>query len=100
MTEHSDIREAASIAVPDTKYGEVVGAWIVREPHSKLSREDVRQYVTKTMNPQNAPDWVWFIGEDGNPDELPKTASGKVMKHVLRKWGKELAEKGVGKVKR
>ena len=49
---------------------------------------------------QNAPAWVWFIGEPGVASELPKTASGKVMKHVLRKWSKELAEKDLGKVTR
>ena len=29
---------------------------------------------------------------------LPKTASGKVKKHVLRAWSKELASTGYGKV--
>jgi len=29
---------------------------------------------------------------------LPKTASGKVQKHVLRAWSKELASRGYGKV--
>lgn len=45
---------------------------------------------------QNAPTWVWFVGEEGIPDELPKTASGKVMKHVLREWSKGLAGKNFG----
>ncbi len=49
---------------------------------------------------QNAPAWVWFIGEDGHPSELPKTASGKIQKYILRKWSRELAKKGVGEVKR
>jgi acyl-CoA synthetase (AMP-forming)/AMP-acid ligase II len=47
---------------------------------------------------QNAPSWVWFINEDGTNKELPKTASGKVMKHVLREWSKELAEQETGRV--
>lgn len=46
---------------------------------------------------QNAPAWVWFVGEDSE-SELPKTASGKVQKHILRQWSKALAEKGVGRV--
>ncbi|KAF9523259.1 acyl-CoA synthetase [Crepidotus variabilis] len=96
-TVHPDIREAAAISVPDMKYGEVVGVWIVREPGSKISREDVRTTVMKSINPQNAPAWVWFIGEDGESKELPKTASGKVMKHILRAWGKGLSERGVGR---
>lgn len=100
MTAHPAIREAAAVSIPDKKYGEVVGAWIVREPGSSISREEVRSSVAQSINPQNAPAWIWFIGEDGNPNELPKTASGKVQKHILRKWSKELAEKGVGEVVR
>ena len=49
-------------------------------------------------NLQNAPAWVWFLGEEGVVDELPKTASGKVQKHVLRSWSKPLVEKKVGQV--
>ncbi|KAF8662371.1 hypothetical protein AX16_001176 [Volvariella volvacea WC 439] len=98
LTAHSQIREAAVVAVPDPKYGEVVGAWIVREHTHHHEREDVRRCVAGGMNPQNAPAWVWFVGEDGTPGELPKTASGKVQKHVLREWSRELVEKGVGRV--
>jgi acyl-coenzyme A synthetase/AMP-(fatty) acid ligase len=32
------------------------------------------------------------------PNELPKTASGKVMKHVLREWSRDLAQKNIGRV--
>ncbi|KAI0073641.1 acyl-CoA synthetase [Panus rudis PR-1116 ss-1] len=96
LTAHPHIREAAAVAVPDMKYGEVVGAWVLKDPNSKLTRAEVRQTVAENMNPQNAPAWVWFLGEDGVPDELPKTASGKVQKHVLRNWSKELSKKGLG----
>ncbi|KAJ3999585.1 acyl-CoA synthetase [Lentinula boryana] len=102
LADHS-IREAAVVSVPHKEYGEVVGAWIVRNigtvsGHPRSSRNDIRNIVREKMNPQTAPAWVWFVGEDGVPAELPKTASGKVMKHVLRKWSKELAERGIGKV--
>ncbi|KAG1902364.1 acetyl-CoA synthetase-like protein [Suillus fuscotomentosus] len=98
LTAHPSIREAAVVSVRDTKYGEVVGAWIVREPGTNMSREDVRRTVAENMNPQNAPAWVWFVGEDGAAGELPKTASGKVMKHVLRKWSAEFAQNAIGTV--
>ncbi|KAJ7136019.1 hypothetical protein C8R44DRAFT_662295 [Mycena epipterygia] len=90
------IEEAAVVSVPDRKYGEVVGAWIVRKPGTTISREDVRATVAQSMNPQNAPAWVFFVGEDGTSSELPKTASGKVMKHVLRDWSRDLASRNVG----
>ncbi|KAJ7627576.1 hypothetical protein DFH06DRAFT_1227565 [Mycena polygramma] len=93
-----DIEEAAVVAVPDSRYGEVVGAWIVRKRGSTISRETVRATVSRSMNPQNAPAWVFFVGEDGTASELPKTASGKVMKHVLRDWSRDLASRNVGLV--
>ncbi|TFK49431.1 acetyl-CoA synthetase-like protein [Heliocybe sulcata] len=98
---HPSVSEAAVVSVPDRTYGEVVGAWIVRRPGVvAASREEVRRWVNEKMNPQNAPAWVWFVGEDdGRADELPKTASGKVQKHILRGWSKELARKGVGQAK-
>ncbi|EKM75615.1 hypothetical protein AGABI1DRAFT_123040 [Agaricus bisporus var. burnettii JB137-S8] len=100
LTAHDSIREAAVVSVPDPKYGEVVGAWVIRETGKDvISREEVRMSVAQTMNPQNAPAWVWFIGEDVAVTELPKTASGKVQKHILRQWSREIAEKGVGKVR-
>jgi acyl-CoA synthetase (AMP-forming)/AMP-acid ligase II len=45
------ILEAAVVAVPDAKYGEVVGAWIVRKDQS-ISREEVKKVVADRMNPQ------------------------------------------------
>ncbi|KAH6909638.1 acyl-CoA synthetase [Coprinopsis sp. MPI-PUGE-AT-0042] len=99
LTAHPAIKEAAVVSVPCAKYGEVVGAWIVREDDQKhLSRQEVKDIVSKGMNPQNAPGWVWFVGEDNTPEELPKTASGKVQKHILRDWSKDLASEEVGKV--
>ncbi|OJT03473.1 hypothetical protein TRAPUB_5892 [Trametes pubescens] len=97
LTAHPHIREAAVVAVPDPKYGEVVGAWIVREAQTAMSKEETRRIVADGMNPQNSPAWVWFLGEDGVPEEIPKTASGKVQKHILREWSKELARKGIGR---
>jgi acyl-coenzyme A synthetase/AMP-(fatty) acid ligase len=55
LTAHPHIREAAAVSVPDTKYGEVVGVWIVRQPSgegSSLTRSEVRKWVTEGMNPQ------------------------------------------------
>jgi len=98
LTAHPAICEVAAVSVPDAKYGDVVGAWIVRQPGTDISKEEVRRAISDNMNAQNAPAWVWFVGDDGMPKELPKTASGKVMKHVLRDWSRELAQRGVGRI--
>ena len=54
LTSHPSIRESAAVAVPDERYGEVVGAWIVRQPGdpSRLTREEIKQWVSGGMNPQ------------------------------------------------
>ncbi|EJD05486.1 acetyl-CoA synthetase-like protein [Fomitiporia mediterranea MF3/22] len=96
---HPKISEAAAVAVPDPKYGEVVGAWITLADNASLSREEIRKWVAEEMNPQNAPAWVWFVGEDGVPPALPKTASGKIQKHILRDWAKDLVARGIGRVR-
>lgn len=38
--------------MPDPKYGEVVGAWIVREAQTAISKEETRRVVADGMNPQ------------------------------------------------
>lgn len=53
LTAHAHIREAVVVSVPDPKYGEVVGAWISREPHmDPISKDAVRRIVAEGMNPQ------------------------------------------------
>jgi len=54
LTASPAIREAAAVSVPDSKYGEVVGAWIVLEEahRNKIQKEDVRKIVRTEMNPQ------------------------------------------------
>jgi len=52
MTRHPAILEAAAVSVPDAKYGEVVSAWIVRQPDRIISRDEVRRCVSDNMNPQ------------------------------------------------
>lgn len=54
LTASPAIREAAVVSVPDVKFGEVVGAWIVLEEahRSKIQKEDVRKIVSTEMNPQ------------------------------------------------
>ncbi|KAF8331382.1 acyl-CoA synthetase [Cantharellus anzutake] len=108
LTAHPAIKEAAAVSVPDQKYGEVVGVWIVREQRSihpatpELTNKDVISIVKQAMNPQNAPSWVWFVGEgaakESGYDILPKTGSGKVQKNILRIWSREMAAQNIGLV--
>lgn len=54
LTASPAIREAAAVSVPDDKFCEVVGTWIVLEEsyRGKVQKEDVRSIVSTAMNPQ------------------------------------------------
>ncbi|KAI8986699.1 acetyl-CoA synthetase-like protein [Trametes punicea] len=68
LTAHPHIREAAVVAVPDSKYGEVVGAWIVREPNTMITKEETRRVVAEGMNPQVCRSYRWLAS--GAPQRL------------------------------
>ncbi|ELU39135.1 AMP-binding domain-containing protein [Rhizoctonia solani AG-1 IA] len=53
LTSHPEIVEAAVIAVPDERFGEVVGAWILLRPDAKsFTRREAVDWVKSKMNPQ------------------------------------------------
>jgi fatty-acyl-CoA synthase len=64
--------------VPDQKYGEEVGAFIILKEGAGLREEDVRDYCRGKISRHKIPRYVFFL------NEYPMTASGKVQKYKLR----------------
>ncbi|KAK4046138.1 hypothetical protein OIV83_006309 [Microbotryomycetes sp. JL201] len=96
------VNDCSVVAVSDSFMGEVPGAFVSRAatPEGRaLTGQQLRQHVAGLLGHQHAPDWVWFLGEDGVNDAFPVTQSGKIRKVELREWTKELVAKGVGKVR-
>ncbi|WBO65631.1 FadD3 family acyl-CoA ligase [Streptomyces camelliae] len=79
---HPDVREAAVIGVPDARLGEVAKAFVVRHPGSVLTSDDLIAWSRREMANYKVPRAVEFVGE------LPRNASGKVVKGVLRGRGR------------
>ncbi|WP_406944348.1 long-chain-fatty-acid--CoA ligase [Halobacillus sp. SY10] len=79
LYEHPSILEAAVVAVPDEKWGEVPHAVVVVKEGETLSEEEVILFCREKLAHFKAPTSVTFI------EELPKTASGKIQKVVIRK---------------
>ncbi|UZJ56785.1 hypothetical protein CBS101457_006105 [Exobasidium rhododendri] len=99
------VASSAAVAVPDEKMGEAVGVFISRvtaysASSASLSREAIRAHVKEHLSGQSAPDWIWFMCEDGVAKDFPTTASGKVQKVILREWAKTLSEAGLGRVRK
>jgi acyl-CoA synthetase (AMP-forming)/AMP-acid ligase II len=76
---HPAVAEAAVVAAPDERMGEVVRACVVLRAGAALTLEDVRaHFVGAGVARQKTPERLSVV------EELPRNASGKVLKHVLR----------------
>ena len=78
LAAHPDIIEVAVVAVPDDVWGEVPKAFVVTGDGVHLTGEDVREFARTRLARHKVPKTVEFV------EGLPKTATGKVQKHVLR----------------
>ena len=90
---HSAVYETAVVAVPDEKWGEVPMAFIVLKPGQTLTASDLQAHVREYLAGFKVPKFVEFR------EELPKGATGKILKRALRDpfWeGKEKHVHGSG----
>ncbi|MEL6622420.1 MAG: AMP-binding protein [Pseudomonadota bacterium] len=81
LVSHPAIVEAAAVAAPDPDRGEIVKAYIVLssgyEPDPMLAA-DIQDHVKQQTAPYKYPRAIAFV------DELPKTATGKVLRRALK----------------
>ncbi|PLX86999.1 MAG: AMP-binding protein [Desulfuromonas sp.] len=66
------------VGIPDEKYGEVVGAFIIKKEGADITEEDVIDFTRSRIAPYKKPKHVIFV------DAYPMTASGKIQKYRLR----------------
>jgi len=78
LAEHPEVREVAVVADPHPRWGEVGRAHIVLEAGCTLDEEKLLVWARERLASFKLP--ARFVVESS----LPKTASGKVQKHLLR----------------
>jgi len=80
---HSSVLEAAVVARPHEKWGERPCAFVALKDGQEASSGDIIAFCRERMARYKAPDTVVF-------GALPKTATGKIQKFVLRQQAKAL----------
>ncbi len=74
---HPSVLEAAVVAVPDPKWGEVPKAFVTLKPGAHATQAEIIEFVRGRIAHFKAPKSVEF-------GDLPKTSTGKIQKFVLR----------------
>jgi len=78
LARHPSVLEAAIIGVPDEKWGEVGHAFIMLRANAEpLTVAEVIQFCRANVAGYKTPKHVTFV------DEFPRTAAGKIRKHLL-----------------
>jgi fatty-acyl-CoA synthase len=78
LMRHPGIQEVAVVGMPDEKWGETPHAFVVPAPGAAVSEADLIGYAREQMAHFKVPRKIRFV------EELPKTATGKIQKYVLR----------------
>ncbi|GAA4232718.1 acyl-CoA synthetase [Streptosporangium album] len=79
LVRHPAVAEAAVVSAPHDRLGEQPAAFVLFRPEIEVGFEDLAAFLKSTgLAPQKIPQ-VWR-----HVHEMPRTASGKVMKHVLQ----------------
>jgi len=80
LAAHPDVREVAVIGLPDQKWGEAVTAVVVAAPGREPSAESLLEHARRSLAGYKCPRRVRLIGDE----EMPRTATGKILHRVLR----------------
>jgi fatty-acyl-CoA synthase len=80
---HPAIREAAVVAAPDEKWGEIPCAFLVLKEGAELTEAEIAAFCRQNLAGFKIPKKIVF-------QELPKTSTGKIQKNVLRDIVKSL----------
>jgi acyl-CoA synthetase (AMP-forming)/AMP-acid ligase II len=77
LADHEAVHEAAAIGVDDEDFGQRLIAYVVKAEGKEASEEDLKGYVKQNLARYKVPREIVFV------DELPRNATGKVLKREL-----------------
>jgi fatty-acyl-CoA synthase len=76
---HAGVLEVAVVGAPDAVWGEVPVAFVVRQPDSNVTEDELREFIAPRLAKFKTPRQYCFLTE-----ALPKGGTGKILKRELR----------------
>lgn len=78
LLRHPAVLEVAVVGVPHERWGESPHAFVVLRPGASATEAELKQFARENLAHFKIPQAVTFV------EELPKTATGKIQKYILR----------------
>ncbi|MGI8785995.1 MAG: long-chain-fatty-acid--CoA ligase [Acidobacteriota bacterium] len=78
LLRHPAVQEVAIVGLPHERWGEAPHAFVVLKSWAKATEAELRDFARSELAHFKAPQGVTFVAE------LPKTATGKIQKYILR----------------
>ena len=78
LLRHPAVHEAAVVGMPDPRWGEAPHAFVVLKPGASATADELRAFTRERLAHFKCPHTFNFVAD------LPKTATGKIQKFVLR----------------
>jgi HIP---CoA ligase len=85
LCEHPAVREVSVIGIPDDRLGEVGAAFVIPAPGADPDPDELLAWVRPRIANFKVPRKLWLV------DDLPRNATGKVVKGELREWASRRA---------
>jgi fatty-acyl-CoA synthase len=77
LSHHAGVDEAAVLGVPDEKFGQRLRAFVVASSPGAVTEDELKAYIKSNLASYKVPREIVFL------DELPRNATGKVLKREL-----------------
>jgi acyl-CoA synthetase (AMP-forming)/AMP-acid ligase II len=78
LSRHPAVADAAAIGIEDKDFGQRLRAFVVLEKGSETSEDDLKEHVKRNLARYKVPREIVFL------EELPRNATGKVLKRELK----------------
>jgi fatty-acyl-CoA synthase len=86
LLRHPAVQEAAIVGLPHERWGEAPHAFVVLRSDANTTEDELREFARSQLAHFKAPHSVTFVAE------LPKTATGKIQKYILRGGRRAIAK--------